>query len=91
MSSEASDLYRSAMNKDGGERSELTAFQANACIRPDMYLSESKLEQCHSPPHLRWGIPIEKAVSGEYNLPIRIHGRADDEVIDQLTLFKRHV
>ncbi len=51
----------------------------------------SILEQCHSPPPLRWGVPIEKAVSGEYNLPVRMHGRADDEVIDQPTLFKRHV
>ena len=48
-------------------------------------------ERCHSPPPLRWGLPIEKAVSGEYNPPLRMYGRADDEVIDQPTLFKRHV
>ncbi len=51
------------------------------------------IEQCHRPIPipLRWGLPIEKAVSGEYNLPVRMHGRVDDEVIDQPTLFKRHV
>jgi hypothetical protein len=37
------------------------------------------------------GLPTEKAVNGEYNLPLRMHGRPDDDVIDQPTLFKHHV
>ena len=36
------------------------------------------------------GIPMKDIFEQCHNPPLRMHGRADDGVIDQPTLFKRH-